>query len=65
MAALRVVGVRSLARQQLGKEMPYDGVVTALMTELQDLHDIELAKILQSIDDIVSIFHVNIWLCLE
>ncbi|XP_070192500.1 trichohyalin-like isoform X3 [Littorina saxatilis] len=46
-AALRVVGVRAMVRSQSGRAMSEDEVCTALLTELQDLHDSELSQQLQ------------------
>ncbi|KAK7499548.1 hypothetical protein BaRGS_00009200, partial [Batillaria attramentaria] len=43
-AALRVVGVRALARRQAVRALSEDEVSVALLTELQDVHDTELAQ---------------------
>lgn len=56
-AALRVVGVRALVRRQAGRALSEDEVSTALLTELQDLHDTELSQWLHTmLDMVVSCF---------
>ncbi|XP_076469710.1 uncharacterized protein LOC143300038 [Babylonia areolata] len=43
-AALRVVGVRASVRRKMGKALSEDEVSSALMMELQDVHDAELSQ---------------------